>query len=53
MEYGIETVRTMSPDVDTALSSHQHGYLMVAERRGDGWKLISVASTMPELLSSP
>ena len=53
VDYGIETVRAMSAEGDTALSSHRHGFLMVAEHRGSGWEITRVASTMPEPSSSP
>lgn len=45
VDYGTATFSVSPPDADTAQTTHRHGYLVVAERTADGWKLTRAANT--------
>lgn len=45
VDYGTATFTVRAPEADTAQVTHRHGYLVVAERTADGWKLTRAANT--------
>lgn len=52
VDYGTATFTMDTPNADTAQTTHRHGYLMVAERTSDGWKLTRAANTRLQPLTS-